>query len=570
MMKNIIQLKLNEIFSRLSERDVEIEFDSYKTFKSKVSAKILATKLGISEPMLIEFEVALKQFFQYRDNKLKERISCLRLSLWLESICKNLNISFSLDDFFRNEELAIKQVRALELLIRDVISENLGGNENVVFKLKELFKQEVIDKWIKNADETGILSGTTFSELSNILLDKNIFRSIEELVINSRLNLSGNSRDSLRNILEDIRLIRNSIAHNKKVSTIQIEALNEYYVVIAGLIKESKSNNIDPDTYLDLDKENMEIFLSGLKVDNKLISTNLEEIKKDLKEVKKDTEALRKKTLQIILGLFLIISISLIILFLAFKQSSSTNEISNDINFIKGNIAGSQVDSSRIKLTESVMKLYGDEYINYKESSTYESDLIEFMRLFYEVRLSDGKLNLSNDDMFKIYLESVLNKNVRSEFFFYALASKYDLNGDRISAINFIDTALVLNPTFAPLYFRRAMASDNIDSTISYLSKAVQYDKDMGFVYLPYRSVAFYEKLDFKNSLSDINLYLERYPINRKKDLERKFWQISSLIDSGLKNEGCKEFSSLSTVEKEKIYTVYQTSYNIIKDSCNI
>ena len=37
-----------------------------------------------------------------------------------------------------DEELAIKQVRALELIIRDVVNENLGGKQNVLLKLQEL------------------------------------------------------------------------------------------------------------------------------------------------------------------------------------------------------------------------------------------------------------------------------------------------------------------------------------------------------------------------------------------------------------------------------------------------
>lgn len=309
-MKNIIQTKLNEIFYLLNNQVEEMKLDTYKNLKSSLSAKVIAEKMGISEPMLFEFEEALKQYFQFRDNNTKGRISCFRLSLWLETICKKLNLSFSLEESISTEEIAIKQVRALELIIRNLVNENLGGNENVLFKLQELFKQEVIEKWLKNADETGVLSGTTFSELSNIFLDKNIFKSIEELVGNSQLTISKSSRDSLRYILEDIRIIRNSIAHNKKISNIKIEALNEYYKAIANLIKESKSNNINPDLYLDLDKANMEKFLSDLKEDNNIINTNVEEIKNELKGVKKDTTLIHKKTYFILVGILFIVVIA--------------------------------------------------------------------------------------------------------------------------------------------------------------------------------------------------------------------------------------------------------------------
>ena len=342
MMKNIIQAKLNEVLAKVSNEEAEYTLESYKKLKSALSSRVVSEKLKISEAILVEFEEALKQYFQYRDDKVKSRISCFRLSLWLETICKNLGISFSLDESISNEEIAIKQVRALELIIRDVVNENLGGKENVFLKLQELFKQDIVEKWLKSADDTGVLSGTTFSELSAIFLDKNIFKSIEEIVDTSQLKLSKSSRDSLRFILEDIRLIRNSIAHNKKISSIQIEALNEYYRAIANLIKESKSNRINPDSYLDLDKVKMEEFISGLKEDNTIIIAGIDEIKSDVKSLKIESFIISKRTKILILGTSLIVLISLIVLFFVGKQNSLSNEINEKQDVIIDQMADMQ------------------------------------------------------------------------------------------------------------------------------------------------------------------------------------------------------------------------------------
>ena len=340
MIKDSIQSKINQIFSDITLREVELTFDDYKKIKSILSGKTLAQKLTITEAMLSEFEEALKQYFQFRDVNEKSRLACFRISLWLETICKNLNLSFSLEESISNEEIAIKQVRALELIIRDVVNENLGGKENVLSKLQELFKQDVIDKWLKSADETGILSGTTFSELSNIFLDKNIFISIEEIFEASQMKLCKTSRESLRFILEDIRIIRNSIAHNKQVSLIQVEALNEYYRNIAQLIKDSKTNNIDPDSYLDLDKANMESFLSALREDKKIINAGINEIKGDVKDIRGDTKVVRKRTSVIFAGILLILLITGAILYTVSKQSGSSDEISRDIKDVKNIVSG--------------------------------------------------------------------------------------------------------------------------------------------------------------------------------------------------------------------------------------
>jgi len=340
MLTTLVQNKLVEIFSLVGHIGETFSFDNYKKLKGQLSAKGLSERLGLTEAMLVEFEEALRQFFENQDNKGKSRISCFRVSLWIETLCKKLNLSFSLEETLSNEELAIKQVRALELIIRDLVNENLGGKENVLSKLQELFKQDIVEKWLKSADETGILSGTTFSELSSIFLDKNIFKSVEEIVENSQLKLSKTSRDSLRNILEDIRLIRNAIAHNKKISTIQIEALNEYYIAITRLIKESQSNEINPDIYLDLDKANMNNFILGLKEDNKTIGTSINDIKEVVKDVKSDTSAIRKKTKVVLIAIFLLLCVTSAILYFVFSQSSATGEMSENIKDVKNIVTG--------------------------------------------------------------------------------------------------------------------------------------------------------------------------------------------------------------------------------------
>jgi hypothetical protein len=283
-MKNIIQNTLNKIIETLSENEELFSLESYKKIKSIKSGKSVAEIFGINVSMLSEFEIATADFYKFKDDRHKEKIVSFRLALWLETICKNLNIPFNIDELISNQELAIKQVRALELIIRDVVNDNLGGKDNVLLKLQELFKQEIVEKWLKNGDESGVLSGTTFSELSSVFLDKNIFRGLQDIFDSEGMNLNGDSRDTLRKILDDIRIIRNSVAHNKQVSNIQIEALNEYYRTIAHLIKESKLNNVNPDSYLDLDKSNMEEFILQLKEDNKEISGNLESIKKSIDE----------------------------------------------------------------------------------------------------------------------------------------------------------------------------------------------------------------------------------------------------------------------------------------------
>ena len=298
--------------------------------------------MGINEQMLVEFEEAIKQFYAHQGDSDKNRLSCLRAGLWLETITKKLTIPFEFESALGTEELAIKQVRALELIIRDVITEQLGGSENVILKLKELFKQDVIDKWLKSADETGILSGTTFSELSNVLLDKNIFKSIEEIFQSTSIEISRSARESLRYILEDIRLIRNAIAHNKKVSLVQIEALNEYYKTISNIVAQASKTEVDPKRYLDLSNSNMESYLSTLREDNKEISISINQINETVTDIKSDTTEIlqdskdnKKRNLLIIVGVLILILLGVSTLYLLNQQNLSTTELGSDLKEVK-------------------------------------------------------------------------------------------------------------------------------------------------------------------------------------------------------------------------------------------
>jgi TolB-like protein len=340
ILKSTIQATLNSIIIIIDKDASEFNIEIWKKYKSKISGAKMAENLGITVPMFSEFEETLNQYYAIQDNTDKERLVCLRISLWLETIAKNLNIPFAFDLALTTEETAIKQVRALELIIRDVITEQLGGSDNVILKLQELFKQEVIDKWIKSADNSGILSGTTFSELSNILLDKNIFKGIEEIFKSSNLELTKSTRDSLRYILEDIRIIRNSIAHNKKVSNIQIEALNEYYKTISSIIKNAQKTKVDPDSYLDLTKLNMEEFISTIKQDNQIISCNLENIKENIVEIKTDTTNIKKRSTYIIIGSVFLILLTSLILYFQHKQAANTTELGKDLKDVKQIVSG--------------------------------------------------------------------------------------------------------------------------------------------------------------------------------------------------------------------------------------
>jgi TolB-like protein len=412
-----IKSYLNKLINYLNSDLVEFSLDKWKKEKSSQSNSTLCNKLSINEAMFNEFETALYQFEQFKQDVNKSKIASLRLSLWLETISKTTKIEFNLDveNSITNEELAIKQVRAMELIIRDVVNDQVGGNENIIIKLQTLFKQEFIEKWIKSADETGILSGTTFSELSNILLDKNIFQSVEQIFSNSNIELSKTTRDSLRLILDDIRMIRNTIAHNKKISKIQIESLNTFYLEISKLIKESKKTNINPDDYLDISKNNLDNFIKNVKEENTKITGDLNQIKEQLVDVKTDTSQIlveSKKTSnnsKLILGAIILVMIVVAgIFYFQTKQTNATEGIGKDLKDVKDVIQGdseikNMSSSDDLNVTKELNKRTKDKNakriaIIYFDNSSREPELNKLKKGLADMLITD----LSNINMLTI------------------------------------------------------------------------------------------------------------------------------------------------------------------------
>ncbi len=217
---------------------------------------------------------------------------------------------------------------------------------------------------------------------------------------------------------------------------------------------------------------------------------------------------------------------------------------------------------------EKVNNKYLEKYQSYQSSRQYQSDLNNFNNLFLTSRLCNKFSSASfQDSLNKHWEQWDLTENI-SEFYFYSRASECYLNNDLINAKLFIDTALVLNPNFSPIYFRLHQIVENKDSSLKFISKAISLDKEFGYVYLPFRSVIYYDKNDYQNSLKDIKLYLEKYPKNLELDLERYIWKISVLLDSGLKGEACEEFGKLNSTQREQLKIKWIDAYNLINDKC--
>ncbi len=355
---DIIDSKINIINHEVGNvENSENSIISYKKFKSKISKSDICNALVINEQMLTGFETALFNYNKHKEDKDLKKIAFLRLANWLNTINKTsgLDTKIDIEKINSEENTAIKQVRAIELVLRDLIYDQHNGNEGLNTKLNDFFKSEIVQKWLQSSDETGVLSGTTFNELSALFLDKRLFQAYDNIFeASNALKYDKKKISSLRYFLDDIRIIRNSIAHNKKISPVQIELLNEYYNEITSKIEKGFTEGktkVNPGIYLDVSEDELNEYMSSVKEDMNEIKEGLDELSKkvdegftkvldDTKEIKSDNKKTISSLKYIVGGIGFVVCLALIIIYLIGGQSQKTDEINTNINEVKDIISG--------------------------------------------------------------------------------------------------------------------------------------------------------------------------------------------------------------------------------------
>ena len=357
-MNDLIKKLLSIIYTKIDTTFQEIGFfESYQKIKSKNGKKLIIEKLSINEFVINGFEIALKSYTKNPDSK----VLALRLINWIKLIGHYSNLEFDLS-LIKSEKkdplLSFKQVRAIELLLRDIIYENNENQAELIKKLKTFFNSNVIDAWIKNADKTGILSGTTFNDLSSLFINKNMFDDYESIFrLSEDFKIENSNIGTLRNLLDDIRVIRNSIAHNKEVSDVEVNLLNDYYNEITRNIDIARTNGktqIDPEKYIKVDDQEIQKYINSIEDNfdelNKKIDENFEDIKSDTEILKKHAKSSNKKLVYSLVGIGIIILVSVLIFVLQKSDSEiiknqnqqildNTTDIKNDIETVKETIS---------------------------------------------------------------------------------------------------------------------------------------------------------------------------------------------------------------------------------------
>lgn len=289
----------------LTDQGVPGDFTSvlelFKSRKSDLGRKGVAEHIGLNveelgevERCLNELAKRIKHGFAHETN---DKIACLRLLSWLETI-ESRQEEYQLDaeiDPAVSEDLSRKQIRALELVIRSLVGERHGSQQNLANHLRETFGERTVDRWSNVADPEDLLSGTTFSELASIFVNKGEFTHHQKLYEDADVvNLLKERRKTAQSFLEDIRRVRNTLAHNKKVSNIQLSLLDLYYdqlilPVQTGFTK--GKTQVNPEAYLEVSETQVGEYFSNLSLDVMSVKDDISELRSELDQQFEDVRA---------------------------------------------------------------------------------------------------------------------------------------------------------------------------------------------------------------------------------------------------------------------------------------
>lgn len=264
----------------------------FKKRKGELSSQAVAERLGLNVNELTDFSKVLRDLERGGDGT-KERnrlLTQLRFISWMELLATR-GAAVELDDSVEalvSEELGRKQVRALELILRSLINERFGDQRTLEQGLNDLLGSQVVAKWRQSSDADDLLSGTTFSELASLFVNNREYPNYSPLFEESPfLTYLRDKRKTIQSFLDDIRRIRNVLAHNKRISNTQLSLLDLYYEELISPVQEAHDQGqtkVDPESYLDVSGEDLERYFGAMTED-------LAEVKDDIAEFRAAMEA---------------------------------------------------------------------------------------------------------------------------------------------------------------------------------------------------------------------------------------------------------------------------------------
>lgn len=329
----------------------------------------VADRLNLNQNEMLAFTQALRTLIKLQKRQQEDKpasrdltIAALRFLSQLEMLKEKqplLTYSTELHGEGEKKQLqSLQQVRAVELMIRSLINEAYRDQQALLNHLQKLFGQERVQAWLRVADRDDILSGTLFSELSSLFVDKNEYAAHYSPLYQYTplLSFMSDKRKTLITFLDDIRAIRNRLAHHKRVTSVQTALVNYYYEEIAAPVQEAFDEGrvaVNPDRYFDASDAELRRYFTQAAEKLDRLGDDIGEVKdilveqsEKLDKIKTDTGFLRKNMVWVIAGIAVLIVGSLLTFNTSTRTLVNTEVIRSDVSDVGKIVSGVKKETS--------------------------------------------------------------------------------------------------------------------------------------------------------------------------------------------------------------------------------
>lgn len=229
----------------------------------------VAQRLNINDSQLSEFMLQLRHLQQgipawehgqgATENQL---IAALRFVVTLEQIKQQQPLLMfntgSIHDVEQPQALVERQIRAVQLTLRGLVTQVWRDESHLYHGLKPLFGPQACARWRSRSPSGGILDGMAFSELALLVIDKKAFSRHYASLFNyaTVLTFLVEQRLTLHMFLDDIRRMRNGVLAHRPLSEAACLLLDLYTQQITAPVQrayEQGRTQVNPASFMAAD-----------------------------------------------------------------------------------------------------------------------------------------------------------------------------------------------------------------------------------------------------------------------------------------------------------------------------
>lgn len=251
-------------------------------------------------------------------------------------------------------EKSVRQIRAIELLIREIIDEAWGSQQKLIARIQALLNEADAARIIKNAEKGNVLSGTLLEQLRIIFSDKEDFPDYYDTYFDtaSGLNYTATTRETLSAFLQDLNPIRNKIAHHKVLNEPELLLLNEYFNQVLEPLRQAHQEGrlqADPDALYNAPEEAVKQYQQRVEKQLNELNETTARTEHLVKAVKQDTAVVRRKSGWILAGIVVITVITGVTLKFSGGSFVNTEIIKDKVSDVQNQVTDVQDKLSNVK-----------------------------------------------------------------------------------------------------------------------------------------------------------------------------------------------------------------------------